>query len=406
VAATTAAPTTVAATSTTTNAATTTSATTGSSKITPISGAPKAPVAKAPLFTDTPAAKATVPPAVSANDSDPFLALLGKVGAASLNAKSAKLSMTVNATSSGSVTQLNAAAILTETNDIDMVVSSGGQQVGLVILAGKVFLNTGGAWSQVTDQSQLTPFKFVFDTVSYIIPNDTELKKFAGSSFQVYPNEKLDDGTPVGYIVIDTSSATDSGVKELGTVVYVYDPKTYLISAFYSTSPTLEIGMAIGNYNDPSNVVQNPLTGTTLSSGTPAATTTTAAASGDSGSGVGLYPGATTLNLPDALTKQFETSVGSAVKNPQAAAFTTSDSYDKVKTYYVDLLQKNGWSDISAQAGAGLSQLESAGGFGLVYLKGSQVVVLIGLPASSASALGISDAPSSGTMVLGFSGQA
>jgi hypothetical protein len=98
--------------------------------------------------------------------------------------------------------------------------------------------------------------------------------------------------------------------------------------------------------------------------------------------------------------------VGSTVKNPQAAAFTTPDSADKVKAYYLDLLKKDGWTDISAQAGASMTQLESAGGFGLVYNKDKQVIVLIGLPAAAASALGITNAPATGTLVLGFTGAA
>ena len=48
------------------------------------------------------------------------------------------------------------------------------------------------------------------------------------------------------------------------------------------------------------------------------------------------------VTLPDAVKSQFSSSVGSSVKNPQVAAFTTADANDKIKAFYLDFFTKNG----------------------------------------------------------------
>ena len=143
---------------------------------------------------------------------------------------------------------------------------------------------------------------------------------------------------------------------------------------------------------------------------TAATATTAAAAAATSDSTIPLYEGATAVTLPDAIKTQFESSVGSNVANPQVAAFVTKDDGAKVKAFYTDYLTKNGWKDsASAVSGnTGVSQIESAGGFYLVYSKDKQVSVLIGLPSATAAGFGVpaADIPSNGTLVLGFSGSA
>jgi hypothetical protein len=260
VAPTTAAPTTAKA---TTAAATTAAVAPTTAKATTAvatAGAKKTAIAKATTPPETPAAKVTLPPAGSTASSDPFLELLGKVVTASNNAKSVKLGLAIQALdSTGTVNELSAGAVLVQPSDFQMQLTASGQDIGLVSLGNNIFLNAAGAWQKVTDPTVLSPFKFIFDVISFVLPSDSDIQKFAGSTMLVYPDEKLDDGTPVGMILIDTSTATDASVKELGNVVYLYDKTTYQVLVFRSSSPTLEMAIILTAYDDPGNKVTSPL---------------------------------------------------------------------------------------------------------------------------------------------------
>ncbi|HEX2916323.1 MAG TPA: hypothetical protein VH186_36515 [Chloroflexia bacterium] len=161
---------------------------------------------------------------------------------------------------------------------------------------------------------------------------------------------------------------------------------------------------------------------TTTVAATTAATTTTEAASATTaasnssaaGSDVPPYPGASILNLPSAVETQILSQMGSNINNPQVAAQVTSDDAAKVKAFYTDYLTKNGWTDATTIAGVNsnvnntISQMEQMGGFLLTYVKGTNIFVGLGLPSSAAAGLGITDSsiPTSGTLVVGFFGQA
>lgn len=148
---------------------------------------------------------------------------------------------------------------------------------------------------------------------------------------------------------------------------------------------------------------------TTAAATTAASAATTAATGGTNAlAGVPPYPGGSVVELPDTIKTQFTSSVGSSVKNPQIGAFTTADDGTKVKAYYTDYFTKNGWKDAAALVGAAATQFDSLGGFYLLYTKDKSVFVVIGLPGSAAAALGGSgmSVPSTGSLVLGFAGDA
>lgn len=148
---------------------------------------------------------------------------------------------------------------------------------------------------------------------------------------------------------------------------------------------------------------------TTIAASTAAATTgsssTTAASAAND---IPPYTGATVLQVPDALKTQYTSSLSNAVTNPQAGAFATADSGDKVKTFYQNYFSTNGWTDLSSIATSLNSSLTALNGFALAYFKGQTVVVMLGLPSSTASALGFTDTtiPANGTVALFFSGEA
>ncbi|MEI6047174.1 MAG: hypothetical protein WCS37_22760, partial [Chloroflexota bacterium] len=246
---------------TTAAAKATTAAATAASTTVANAGPKKTAIAKATAPVETPSGKVTIPSAGSATTSDPFLDLLAKVTKASAAAKSAKLGIALQAQdSTGTVNELSAGAILLESGDFQMDLTANGTDISLISLNKDTFLKANGAWQKVTDPTTLQPFQFMFSIVSaYALPSDKDLQKFAGSTMQVYTDEKLDDGTAVGLILIDTSTATDASIKELGTIGYVYDKTTFQVLRFRSSSPTLEIAIIMTDYDDPSNKVTSPL---------------------------------------------------------------------------------------------------------------------------------------------------
>ncbi len=259
-----------------------------------------------------------------------------------------------------------------------------------------VSLKFYGSAEDVTTAATSGDSEFTKAGYKFAIPGQTKPAPVQDTAFGLYTKSGSPD---LFFTVTDVATGTAGLASSLktGGVSQILIDSTIASAKSYKSLVTVITG---------NGVVQSVLGATSGSSTTTsAAAGTTAATTADSNS-LGLYPGATVLTLPDAVTKQFEGSVGSAVVNPQVAAFSTPDSSDKVKAYYVDLLQKGGWTDITTLAGAGLSQLGSAGGFGLIYSKAKQVLVIISLPAASALALGIPNAPTSGTLVLGFAGEA
>ncbi len=152
---------------------------------------------------------------------------------------------------------------------------------------------------------------------------------------------------------------------------------------------------------------------TTASTATTTAATGTTPSTGQGTLGqVPAYPGATTLTVPDALASQvsssFSSSLGSTqVKNLQSVAFGTTDDAAKIKAFYTDYFNKNGWTDATASAGGSLSQVEGIGGFGVIYTKGTQAFFAVGFPAAAASAIGFTGAnvPTTGIVVIGFSAE-
>jgi hypothetical protein len=148
-------------------------------------------------------------------------------------------------------------------------------------------------------------------------------------------------------------------------------------------------------------------TGSTVAATTAASATTVASSSGDDS--IPLYTGATPVQVPDTIKNQFSTSVASSLKNPDVAAFTTTDAGAKVKTFYQDTLKASGWNDLSASLpSSATAQFDQLGGFLMVFQKDKKTTIILALPGQAAIGLGVpaAEVPSGGTLVLGFSGEA
>jgi hypothetical protein len=117
------------------------------------------------------------------------------------------------------------------------------------------------------------------------------------------------------------------------------------------------------------------------------------------------YANAKTLTLSEAAKKNF---ADVEKKGAKLEAFSSSDGATTVKSFYADELKKKGWSENkSLLKGAELEQLstlESVGGFVLIYTKGDQAVLYMGLPGTVGSSLGFSEVGQKDTLVIVASG--
>jgi len=153
----------------------------------------------------------------------------------------------------------------------------------------------------------------------------------------------------------------------------------------------------------------------TSTAGTTAAATSATGTGATAGTGattgsadIPVYTGATELTLPDAITSQFASSVGSSVKNAKVQAYKVSDSPDAVTTFFKSGFTSGGWTDLSAQVPASSTAALSGTGLTLIgpFAKAPNVaVVMVGSGALFATA-GVPGVTSSDTVYLVFQGNA
>jgi hypothetical protein len=132
-------------------------------------------------------------------------------------------------------------------------------------------------------------------------------------------------------------------------------------------------------------------------------------ACGDSATTVDLpsYSGAKTLTMTDAAKKGLNVDDVSK-KGGKIEAFSTTDEATKVKSFYADELTKKGWSEdknlLSSDEMQSLGSIEKVGGFALIFSKGDQAVMYLGVPGVAGSALGFSEVGQKDTLVIVASG--
>jgi hypothetical protein len=113
------------------------------------------------------------------------------------------------------------------------------------------------------------------------------------------------------------------------------------------------------------------------------------------------YANAKTLTMSEIAKKNFQEV---EKKGAKLEAFSTTDVATKVKSFYTDELKKKGWSEnqslLKAEEMAQFKTIESVGGFILIYTKGEQAVMYMGLPGIVGSSLGFSEVGQQDTVVL------
>lgn len=113
------------------------------------------------------------------------------------------------------------------------------------------------------------------------------------------------------------------------------------------------------------------------------------------------YTNAKTLTLSEAAKKNF---ADVEKKGAKLEAFSSTDQSTKVKSFYADELKKKGWSEnknlLKAAEMEQLSTIESIGGFVLIYTKGEQAAMYMGLPGVAGSSLGFSGVGPQDTLVI------
>jgi hypothetical protein len=121
------------------------------------------------------------------------------------------------------------------------------------------------------------------------------------------------------------------------------------------------------------------------------------------------YSGATSVTVSDALNTNFTSSVPSGTKNPKMVAYSTADTPDKVKSYFVDNFKKNGWDDKSSDpiVTTQNQQLESSipGASAVAYTNGNNKASVLIFPGSAASLFQLSGVNATGTLFLVITGQ-
>jgi serine/threonine-protein kinase len=117
------------------------------------------------------------------------------------------------------------------------------------------------------------------------------------------------------------------------------------------------------------------------------------------------YPGSIELPVPDALKAQLAPSFGN-IDTLKVEAFKSAEDPNKIKSFYLNFLQKDGWKDASGELqDDSLTQLEDFGAFVLAYEKGADAVAVLGLPGSLAGTLGFTGLGQKDTLILVFSGK-
>jgi hypothetical protein len=113
------------------------------------------------------------------------------------------------------------------------------------------------------------------------------------------------------------------------------------------------------------------------------------------------YTNAKTLTISEITKKSFQ---DVEKKGAKLEAFSSSDGATKVKSFYAEELKKKGWNEnTTLLKSADMEQLktiESIGGFILVYSKGDQAVLYMGLPGIAGSSLGFSEVGQEDTLVI------
>lgn len=116
------------------------------------------------------------------------------------------------------------------------------------------------------------------------------------------------------------------------------------------------------------------------------------------------YSGATSVTISDQIKSQFTSNV-SGVKNAKLEAFKTSDDSTKVKSYFTDNFSKNGWNDKSGDLQDAAKSIEQLKGFMIGYEKDNKAAVILGLPGSTGSAIGVTGAAATDTIYMVITGE-
>lgn len=261
--ATTAAVTTAAATTaaSTTKAATTVAATTAPTTTAPATTAPattavpttaKATTAPATTAAATTAASAGNKVTVPTDGTFPGdLAVLQKVLNASNDFKSVKMVLTssIAAGPSGTV-------IVVKPDNVSVDLTTSGQRQGVISLGKDVYISQDGKTWTKTDASGFNAVQLI---ASLNQGSLDQIKRLAGSTFTVKPDEKL-DGKDVGVLELDTATSTGPDAAQLqgGKLIYKYSKQDFHLQQVLVKTSLVDLDTHYVDYDSPNNKVEAP----------------------------------------------------------------------------------------------------------------------------------------------------
>ncbi len=201
-------------------------------------------------------AKATIPSDLTLTG-DAVLTLLDKLTTSSNNYKSVKLNMKGKTITAGQSTDLTLSAVVIKPDKVSFDISAAGQKIGFVLIGTDTYLNVGGAWQKVTDEATKAQFAQTLTSINQSTIDKNELKKYAGSTVTVLPDEKV-GGVDVGVLEFDTTNAQDPTIKQLGKVTYKFDSQFRVVESIIK-SPQAEFDILLTDYDSPSNKIDAPI---------------------------------------------------------------------------------------------------------------------------------------------------
>lgn len=131
--------------------------------------------------------------------------------------------------------------------------------------------------------------------------------------------------------------------------------------------------------------------------------------------GLPVYPNLKKFDLSPELLKQYEATVntfnssGFSSGDARVAVYSTGEDVSKLKSFYIDELEKAGWHNLTTLLSASvapatrdfITQLEKAGGFVLIYQKDNLVTTIFGGPSQIAKLMGFNEiAPNEFALVV------